>query len=345
MLVVHGIKNINNIKKYLLSNLFNNKLGSAVTIGNFDGVHLGHSYIIKELNKQAKNHNLYKLCITFEPHSKEYFSKKTSQKISRLTVLKDKLKIFKQYDFDLVWVINFNDYTANISAQDFINKILKVCSENLLLQYLIIGHDFKFGKNREGDINLLADMANNYNFKLDCVDAINSSNNTNIISSSRIRELLNTNNLDNLNHNLKQASKLLNRNYGFTSKVISGHKLGKKIGFPTINLYVKPNQLILSKGVYAVYVIYNNTKYQAMANWGVRPTVSQKLELVLEANVFDFDQNIYGKYVYIEFIQKIREEQKFANKDELISQLSKDRDVVTQYFAQYFKNSSNIDIG
>ena len=304
----------------------NNKTqgGTAVTIGNFDGVHLGHQDLFNKLFKFAKNNSLMKVCITFEPSPKAYFHRNNlNSHHDRLTLTTDKLKSLRNIGFDLVWVINFNHGTANIAAQEFITKII----HTLNLKFLIVGRDFRFGKNRVGDFNLLKQYAgDNYsNFVLELFDDYLVQGRR--VASSLIKELLIN------DKQLEIAAQYLGRYYGFTGRVKLGQQTGRTLGYPTINIHVKPKQLLLDQGVYAVQVQYNQVRYNAMANWGVRPTIGSKLDLVLEAHLFDFNQEIYNQKVYIEFIKKIREEKKFNSLADLKNQLAMDASIIQQYFS------------
>lgn len=320
MIVVRG----NNPSKSALNSLKEilNKREVAVTIGNFDGVHLGHSHIYSKLANIADTHHYLKVLITFEPSPKDYFARKigTPQSQSRLTLLADKLNILKIYNFDLVWVINFNHITSNKTAHEFIDLM----TQFLDIKSLLIGRDFRFGKDRKGDVSLLQQYSKSKGYQLEVIDDF--LQNEIRVSSSVIRDLLTK------NDGLDLANKLLARNYGFSGRVIHGQKNGRLIGFPTINIHVKPRQLKLPRGVYAVKITIGSLTYYAMANWGVRPTVANKLDLVLEANIFDFSDDLYDQKVYIEFCRRIRAEKKFSGVDELKLQLENDKLQVQQYF-------------
>ncbi len=330
MFIIHG----NNPSQKIINKIQSvnyPKHGAAVTIGNFDGVHLGHHKIINSLSDIALNENLSKVVITFEPRPVDYFAKINQKPIdsSRISLLSDKLRQFKKHQIDFVWVINFNSTTANTSAEDFLAKIFSV----LNIKYLLIGRDFRFGKNRAGDIALLQDYSVKNNIKLQLIDDYKINNAR--VSSSLIRNILSKDYASTVESNiaLNIANRYLGRHYGFTGRVIKGQQQGRNLGYPTINIYVKPKQLLLQTGVYAVNIIYNNKKYFAMANWGVRPTIAKKIELVLEAHLFDFDQDLYGQKVYIEFIAKVRSEQKFNSLEALIKQLGQDKQTVQKYFS------------
>lgn len=307
-----------------------NNLQAAVTIGGFDGLHQGHRHIFDKLFKVANAQNLCKVLITFEPRPVDYFCKKNNvtqgNNLKRLSLLSDKLFFLKNIGFDLVWVINFNYMVANMTAQQFLSKIYSV----LDIKYLFVGQDFRFGKGRQGDLELLKQYAFDNKFIFETVKdyMINGQR----VSSSGIRALLSHSNKK--TDFLELANNYLARYYGFFGKVVSGQQQGRKLGYPTANIHVKPGQLLLSQGVYAVNIVVNNKRYHAMANWGIRPTISNSkaLNLVLEAHIFDFDADIYGKKVYIEFLAKIRSEQKFQSMDELRVQLSLDDEYVNKFF-------------
>lgn len=329
-------------------NLVNNKIKTAVTIGNFDGIHLGHRFVFDKLFEIADKKNLTKTLITFEPRPVDFFSKDSNkhQVAQRLTLLSDKLEILKKIGFDLVWVMNFNNSLANQLPDNFVEKIIN----KLNIEDLLIGEDFRFGKKRAGDVGLLKQYADANKFNLDIIKDYNLDSilsNSMVpglncvpdedvkdirISSSYIRELLLEENIEKLNANFKRVNNLLSRNYGFSGKVVQGQQKGRELGYPTVNINIKPKQLILSRGVYLVNIIYNNKKYSAMANWGYRPTVANKLDLVLEAHIFNFNQDIYNKKIYIEFLAKIRDEKKFESIDELKNQLDSDAKLASDYF-------------
>ncbi len=303
------------------------KNDAVVAVGNFDGVHLGHQYLFKKVFDLARAKDLKKVCITFEPHPKEYFFRcRTDGKATkRITVFKDKISFLKKLGFDLVWVIKFNKTTADLAPKDFIDKLIN----NLNLKYLLVGKDFKFGKDRLGDTNLLYQAAEQYSFKL--ITAEDFVINNQRVSSNLIRGLLDL-------VALADVKKYLSRYYGFSGKVVDGQKKGKQIGYPTANIHVKATQLLLAPGVYAVFIIYKNKKYKAMANWGIRPTLSQVPTRVLEAHLFDFAQDIYGQEVIVEFVEKVRDEKKFSSLEELKLQLADDARVIKKKL-EIFENT------
>tara|TARA_R110000868_G_scaffold28031_4_gene105492 strand:- start:27044 stop:28006 length:963 start_codon:yes stop_codon:yes gene_type:complete len=301
------MKIIRNIK-YL-----NLKKNSSVTIGNFDGIHLGHQNILKKMGRVAKLNNLQSIVITFEPYPYDFFNKINSFKISSF---KEKYKLLESFNVDYLVVLKFNQNFAKINAHDFIKDILV---NKLKTKYLLVGDDFRFGYQRQGDYDLLKSQGNKYDFKVSKMDSINSilENDPLRISSTTIRELLRKDKLE-------LCSKLLGRNFGVYGKVIKGLGLGRELGFPTANIYIKDKKLIKLSGIFAVKVKINNNVVPGVASWGVRPTIDKNKKPLLEVYLFDYAKDLYGMELYVEFVAKIRDEQKFANLDELKLNISKD---------------------
>lgn len=285
-----------------------------VTIGNYDGVHLGHQDIFNKVHEISIATGLPSVLITFEPHPYEYFHRHTHQ-CYKLMNWRDKIAMFRKYKIDNVLIIPFNEQFANIEAQDFIQNILH---EKLRTHALVVGENFRFGKNNLGDIALLSKYSQIYNFALYAMQL--HFMNDKKISSSYIRNLLSQD-------KILEATKLLGHSYYISGRVIHGDKRGRTLGFPTANLALKHNLMPLS-GVYLVKVygideVNFSKSYFAMANIGFRPTTNNPKRL-LEVHIFDFNENLYGKLIKVEFIQKIRSEQKFATLDLLQQQLNQD---------------------
>jgi len=280
---------------------------TAVTIGNFDGVHIAHQKIITKLTRVARLNKLKSLVITFEPYPQEFFLKSEDFKISSF---KEKYKLLENLDVDYLLVLKFNQNFSKIKAHDFVKDILV---NKLKTKYILIGDDFKFGYLRQGNFNLLKAQENKYGFKVADFQRVSFNlEDENIrISSTNIRELLKSG-------HLKLGSKLLGRNFGVLGKVIKGQGLGRKIGFPTANIFIKDKKLIQLSGIFAVKVKINDNVVFGAASWGVRPTVnSEDNKSVLEVFLFDYSKDIYGKEIYVEFVDKIRDEKKFADLEEL----------------------------
>ena len=284
---------------------------SFLTIGNYDGIHLGHQAILKKLISESKSNNILSSVMTFEPHPREFFSPKQAPK--RIISLREKLEYFDELKIDQVFIVNFNDEFSRKSYLDFI-EILK---KNIQAKKIIIGNDFRFGKQREGNIDKLIDnsvdvcVMNKIEYKGERV------------SSTIIRDSLAAG-------DLKRAAMLLGRSYSISGKVVHGDKRGREIGFPTANIHMFHNRPPL-KGVFAVKL---NNMY-GVANLGVRPTIAGFSKLNLEVHLFNFSKNIYGKHAHVTFLKKIRDEKKFENIDALKKQIQIDIDNVKKFFKEY----------
>ncbi|WP_424411455.1 bifunctional riboflavin kinase/FAD synthetase [Pasteurella sp. PK-2025] len=301
-----------------MHNLPKNLSGCALTIGNFDGVHSGHQAILRHLKEKAEARQLPVMVMLFEPQPREYF---TGENVpARLMRLRDKLHALAQAGVDYVLCIRFNQHFAQLSAESFIEDWLV---KQLQVRFLSIGDDFRFGAKRQGDFNLLKQAGEKFDFIVEdnhsfCVDRLR-------ISSTAIREAL-------AKDDLAQAEKMLGRPYSILGRVAHGNKLGRTIGFPTANIPLH-RQVNPVKGVYAIKVrLKNGEKYQGVANIGCRPTINGVVQL-LEAHLFDFNQNIYGKCIEVELCHKIRNEQKFPSFDDLKLQISRDVEKAKIFFA------------
>ena len=281
----------------------------GLTIGNFDGVHIGHQALIKKLIAESKKRNLTPSVITFEPHPKEFFISENAP--SRLTTLREKLEFFLDYGIEKVFVCAFNQKFSNISSEAFMGQILK---EQLKVQLLIVGNDFRFGSKRQAGIEDLKKNA----FELFEIPEIDL--NGKRVSSTRIREGLKEG-------RIQEVNQFLGRPYTISGKVVEGDKRGRQMGFPTANIHMKHLRPALT-GVYAVKLGNRN----GVANLGVRPTIAGTPKLLLEVHLLNFNEDIYGQHVQVTFLEKIRDEMKFENIDALIEQIKKDVAQATRYF-------------
>ncbi|MCK3658418.1 bifunctional riboflavin kinase/FMN adenylyltransferase [Pasteurellaceae bacterium Pebbles2] len=289
----------------------------ALTVGNFDGVHLGHQAILHHLKQKAQALNLPTAVMIFEPQPREYFMGENAP--ARLMRLRDKLHYLRQANIDYVICIKFDRTFAEISAQDFIAELLV---KKLHVAFLSLGDDFHFGKHRQGNFAMLTQAAQHFDFEVE--------NNRSFchqqqrVSSTAIRHALAQDRLD-------DAQALLGRPYRIWGKVVHGQKLGRTIGFPTANIRLQ-RQVNPVKGVYAVRVELNcGAIFNGIANIGQRPTVSGAKQL-LEVHLFDFNQNLYGKNIQVEFCHKLRDEIKFPSLDALKVQIQQDEQNARQYF-------------
>ena len=288
-----------------------------LAIGNFDGVHLGHQKIIKELITNAIKENKPSAILCFEPHPRQYFSRN----LDRYQIIGSKKKelILESLGIDNLFFMCFNESIANLSPSDFVNKILV---KQLKINKLLVGYDFRFGKNREGDTLLLNDHAAIHGFNIKIIEPIKDEANNEIYSSSAVRDSIK-------NGDIKKANKILGNFWTMDGEVIHGDKRAREMNFPTAN--IKPHQQIYPlNGVYAVQTSINMKKYNGIANFGERPTVNGK-KLLLEVHLFDFDEDIYGNHLTVEFLTFIRGEKKFDSFVLLVEQIKKDIQIAKYY--------------
>ncbi len=296
--------------------IFNNfkNHGLCLSIGNFDGIHLGHQSIIYQLKETSKKYNLPCAIMTFEPHPLAYFNqnKKTD---FRITTLKQKIKILEKHKIDYLILQNFNKNFSELSADFFIKNILE---KTLNVKYLTIGYDFTFGKNRQGNFRDL-ELAK---FSLCEINPIkiNIANQEYTCSSSLVRSLLKSGNID-------QANKILGHNFTIENPVIHGKKLATNIGFPTANQICKPQQIQPKFGVYKTLVSLENSndKLLAITNFGLKPTFHNNLSTPLfETHILNFKKDLYNQKISVELIEFIRNEIKFSSIEELKNQINLD---------------------
>lgn len=282
---------------------------TALAIGNFDGMHLGHQALLNQLMQTAQAKKLIPAVMTFEPHPREFFTPETAP--ARLRSLREKLEYLTELGVARVYIMKFNRKFAGISAQAFMQNILR---EALNAQSILVGSDFKFGAKRAGSV---AD------FKaagFDLIDLPQVDMAGERVSSTRVRQAL-------ADGRLQEAAILLGRPYSISGKVVHGAQRGRTIGFPTANVHMRHERPALT-GVYAVKL----DGLHAVANLGVRPTIAGIPKLSLEVHVLDFSGDLYDKHVHVEFFHKIRDEIKFDGLDALKAQIAKDVAVARKFF-------------
>ncbi|ULJ69077.1 bifunctional riboflavin kinase/FAD synthetase [Wielerella bovis] len=279
----------------------------AVTIGNFDGVHTGHRHILARLSQQATKRQLNSIALIFEPQPNEFFSQQTGKIVPyRLTPLRDKLRLLAETgSLKAAWILRFNPHFANITAEQFIQQILR---DKLHTRYLLVGDDFRFGKARGGDFSLLSRQND---FVTECTPSILVAGAR--ASSTAVRQALNEG-------DLAQAAHILGHAYTLSGHVKHGKKLGRTIDCPTANVHL-PNHHYALSGVFVVDVVGDFGTRRGVASFGVNPTVSDTLEPKLEVHLFDFSGCLYGQRVQVSFLHKLRDEQKFADWDALKQQI------------------------
>jgi riboflavin kinase/FMN adenylyltransferase len=292
-----------------LHNLKSIQQGCIATIGNFDGLHRGHQYVLKQLVTQAQHQQLPTVVIIFEPTPQEYFLEDKAP--ARLSRLREKLAFLAMHSIDYVVCLRFNAALANLTAEAFITQILV---EKLQIRWLIIGDDFRFGYGRQGDFSLLERYGKQFNFQV--VKMESKLDGPVRISSTLIREALSQG-------DFSQVKNWLGRPFQLSGQVIHGDKRGRQLGFPTANIALQRRNLPIS-GVYAVKVHGLAEKpLPAVANIGYRPTIGGKRAL-LEVHLFNFNHDIYGLQLDVEFLYKLRGEQRFNSLDELKAQIERD---------------------
>ena len=293
------IKDIDNIEKTTSNN--------CISIGNFDGMHKGHIELVKETVRIAKENNLVPTVLTFDQMPEEYFK---ANEFFRLMEMSDKHKVFEKLGVQQVLVIPFDKSFSEINENIFIKDIL---IEKLSLKYLIVGKDFKFGYKRMGNIELLQKYSELGGYNLLSLDLVKISSDK--ISSRDIRILIK-------NGKIKEANQLLAVPFSLSGKVIHGEKRGRRLGYPTANIEIYKSYPI--NGIFLVNILFEDKKLFGLASWGNKPTFSG-IDHVLEVNILDFESDIYGKQLKVIFIDKIRDQIKFDNQDELIKQMNKDK--------------------
>ena len=306
MYLIRGQRNISLFKKR-----YPNTYMSA-TIGNFDGLHLGHQAILNNLKEEAKSIGTSTLVFFTEPHAAEYFSAKgisNTESPPRLCPWREKFRLLNDYGIDYACFLKFNSSLKSMTPENFIKDIL----EEMNLKSLIVGDDFRFGAERVGDFNLLKEWGNKTNVLVSNTETVIFEGKR--VSSTRIREAL-------LKSDFNLAASLLGRPYIYSGKVVYGNQLGRTINVPTANLWI-PKQKLSISGVYAVTCMHKGANYKGIANMGVRPTVGGE-QPVLEVHLFDFNEEIYGHRIDVEFKFKIRDEKKFESLAFLKEQIQKD---------------------
>ena len=283
---------------------------SALAIGNFDGVHKGHQRVFKETRKFAKRKKIKFGVLTFTPLPIMFFYKNI--KNFRLTSEDQKIELFKKHQIDFVINIKFNKKFSKINAKYFIKKIIY---EKINPQLLSVSNNFKFGRNRKGDVNLLKKFSDVHDYRLLNINPFKYSGK--IVSSTRIRKCLKNGNID-------LANKLLSRTWFIDGKVKKGKKMGRKLGYRTCNIKIK-NYILPKIGIYAVKISLGDKKkiYNGVAYLGPRPTFGGK-EIFLEINIFDVKKSLYKKKLRVYFLKFLREDRKFKNASQLIKQMNKD---------------------
>ena len=287
----------------------------VLTLGTFDGVHIGHQSILKQLNQNAKKIGGESVLLTFYPHPRHVLFP-DDQKLKLLTTIEERSKILESYGLKHLIVQEFTPAFSRIKSVNFVRDILV---NKLKAEKLIIGYDHHFGRNREGNLDELVKLSDLYGYSIERIDPQKFKNIS--VSSSKIRKLI-------VNNKIEEATDYLGHSFCLKGKVVKGKQNGNKIGFPTANIQIENKwKLIPNDGVYAVMVEYNSKKYSAMMNIGYNPTFASK-ERTLEVHILDFNKDIYGEELRVEFIKIIRKEKKFNSEQELKKTLKIDENKI-----------------
>ena len=282
----------------------------AATIGNFDGVHVGHAHILEKLVSVAKERKLLAAVMIFEPQPLEYFSADSAP--PRISTLREKLERFREIGVDAVFVIPFDSEFSSLSADAFIDRYLV---ELLPVEWLLVGDDFRFGKGRVGDFRVLRERGLEQGFEVEATDSITVAGVR--VSSSVIREALKSG-------DFQKSQEFLGRSYNITARVVRGNALGRTFGFPTANLGLKNLSSPLS-GIYLVRVVGDEIDERyGLASIGSRPTIELNGSIKVEIFILDFDGDLYGKKITVTVLSKLRDEKQFASVDEMITAMKMD---------------------
>lgn len=292
-----------------LHNLRDQHRGCVATIGNFDGVHLGHHRVLEQVREKAQALGLPSVAIVFEPQPREFFERDKAP--PRLTRFRDKFTLLRDHGIDRVFCLHFNQRLRALTAEAFIDQLLL---NGLEVKYFVVGDDFRFGCDRSGDFDLLQSYGQSHGFTV--VNTRTYAITGDRVSSTRIRQVLSE-------HDFVQAQRLLGRPFSLSGKVIHGRKLGRQIGVPTANISLQRKRLPFD-GVYvAELTTADGLRHQGVANVGVRPTINGTSPL-LEVHLFDFNRSLYGERVRVEFKAFLRDEQKFDSIEALRQQIQSD---------------------
>lgn len=285
---------------------------AVLTVGTFDGVHLGHKTILREVVAHAKEVNGESVLLTFDPHPRKLLF--PDQPLGIITPLEEKIKLMLAAGIEHVVVVPFTKEFSNLTAEEYIAEFLTGIFHP---HSIIIGYDHHFGHDRKGNLKLLEEYQDRYNYQL--IEIPPRLIEEAAISSTKIRNALMSGHVD-------EAAAMLGRSYSIKGKVAHGNKLGRTLGYPTANLEPHDKeQVIPAIGIYAIKATHDGRLFDGMLSIGYNPTVTDKKELRIEANLFDFSQEIYGDELELQFVQRLRDEQKFLSLEDLVAQLHQDK--------------------
>lgn len=288
----------------------------ALSLGMFDGVHLGHKSIIDELIRIGSENSLETAVLTFWPHPRFVFNPNEDLKL--LNTLEEKKFLMEKYGIGTLFLKEFDEEFRNLTGEEFVRQIL---IKKLNVKYLIIGYDHSFGKNKSGNFELLQKLSKELNFEVEQMEAINIHENN--ISSTKVRNAL-------LAGNIKEANEMLGYPYSVSGTVVHGKKIGRTIGYPTANIETDSIKLLPRKGAYIVGVLVKNQQYKGMLSIGTNPTVNGE-KLTVEVYILDFEGDIYGEPITVEFRDFLHDEIKFEGLEKLIERLDEDKRLTEEF--------------
>ncbi|MXS72775.1 bifunctional riboflavin kinase/FAD synthetase [Flavobacteriaceae bacterium W22] len=288
----------------------------ALSLGMFDGVHLGHKYIMDELKKAGSENNLETAVLTFWPHPRFVFNPNEDLKL--LNTLEEKTLLMEKYGIGSLFLKEFDEEFRNLTGEEFVRQIL---INRLNVKYLIIGYDHSFGKNKSGNFELLKKLSKELDFEVEQMEAINIHENN--ISSTKIRKAL-------LEGNIIKANEMLGYQYSLSGTVVHGKKIGRAIGYPTANIETENIKLLPKKGAYIVEVFVKNQSYKGMLSIGTNPTVNGE-KLTVEVYILDFEEDIYDENITVKFRDFLHDEIKFEGMEKLVERLDEDKRLTKEF--------------
>jgi riboflavin kinase/FMN adenylyltransferase len=294
---------------------------TLLTIGVFDGVHAGHRYLLEKLQQRAVEKNLLSGVVTFNPHPQSVLH--PHSQLLWLSNLEDRVRAFQELGVKIVAVLTFTPKVAQLSAQDFMSLLKK----HLKMQGIMVGPDFALGRSQEGNINLLHTLGHEMNFSVEVIPPFTIDGE--VVSSTLIRQAL-------IQGDMRRVERLMGRYFYLRGKVITSDKRGRVLGFPTANLDIKPQQALPGNGIYATITQVNEKRFPSATNIGIRPTFG-KGEKTVETHLLNYKGDLYGKDMRLEFVQKLRDEQRFSSPEELKIQIEKDVQEVEAILAKDLK--------
>ena len=281
---------------------------TILTIGVFDGVHAGHRYLLKKMQRRAAEKSLLSGVVTFSPHPQSVLH--PHNQLPWLSNLEDRVQAIQELGIDIVAVLTFTPKLARLSAQEFISLVKK----HLRVRGIIVGPDFALGRGREGNIDLLRALGREMKFSVEVIPPYTI--NGEVVSSTLIRQAL-------IQGDMRRIERLMGHYFHLRGKVITSDKRGRVLGFPTANLDIKPQQALPGNGIYATIVQVDGKQFPSATNIGIRPTFEEG-ERTVETHLLNYQGDLYGKEIRVEFVQKLRDEQRFSSSEELKTQIEKD---------------------